>query len=174
VKYWLQSTAAVLALAVCSTVASAQTAPSADRSAMRQMRQQMTQIRTQARTQMLGTLTPAHRTLLANVAGQLAVAATPNFRAAAQQLDTALSPTEKQAILAADTNARTQMRTAFQQMRSQMPSPPAGASPFPGRPPFAGPGGPGGPGQRRDGQRRQRTAGSVLLRNALEVSSRRA
>jgi hypothetical protein len=168
--------AVVLSLTVCAAVASAQTAPSADRySAMRQMRQQMTQIRTQARTQMLGTLTPAHRTLLANVAGQLAVTTTPNFRAAAQRLDTALSPTEKQAILAADTSARNQMRTAFAQMRSQMPPPPAGASPYPGRPPFAGPGGPGGPGgERRSGQRRQRTAGSVLLRNALEVSSRRA
>jgi hypothetical protein len=142
---------------------------------MRQMRQQMAQIHTQARTQMLGALTPAHRSLLANVAGQLAIAPAPNFRAAAQQLDTALSATEKQSILAADTSARNQMRTAFQQMRSQMPPPPAGASPFPGRPPFAGPGGPGGPnGERRDGQRRQRTAGSVLLRNALEVSSRRA
>jgi len=125
---------------------------------MRQMYQQMSQIRTQARTQMLNALTPAHRTLLANVAGQLAVAPAPDFRAAAQQLETALSPAEKQAILAADNTARTQMRSLMQQARAQMPPPPAGASPFPGRPPFGGPsGGPGGTGRQRD-------AGTVLLR----------
>ncbi len=114
---------------------------------------------------MLSALTPAHRTLLANVAGQLAVAATPDFRAAAQQLETALSPAEKQAILAADSTARTQMRSLMEKARAQMPSPPAGASAMPARPPFGGPN--AGPG----GQRRQRNAGTVLLRTTTRSST---
>lgn len=117
------------------------------------MHQQLAQIGTQARTQMLAALTPAHRTLLTNVVGQLAVATTPDLRAAAQQLDTALSPAEKQAILTADTNARTQMRTAFSQMRQQMPTRPGGPAPTASRSP-----------------RPQPSAGTVLLRHALMFS----
>jgi hypothetical protein len=153
-KPWLQTTAAVVAFAACAVTASAQTttaSPPPDRfQAMRQMHRQMTQIGTQARTQMLAALTPAHRTLLANVAGQLAVATTPDFRAAAQQLDTALSAPEKQAILAAETNARSQMRTAFAQMQQQMPSRPGAPGPSASRSP-----------------RPQASAGAVLLRHAF-------
>lgn len=128
---------------------------------MRQMHQQMGQIQTQARTQMLAALTPSHRALLASIAGRLAVAATPDYRAASQQLEAALSATEKQTILTAEKNSRAQMRTLMQQARAQMPSPPPGASP---RPHF------GSPGARPGGPRRQADAGTVLLRHALRSS----
>lgn len=52
----------------------------------------------QARTAMLAALTPAHRDLLAQVVGQLAVASDPNVDAAASRLDAALSPDEVSAI----------------------------------------------------------------------------
>ncbi len=52
----------------------------------------------QARTAMLAALTPAHRDLLAQVVGQLAVASDPNMDAAASRLDAALSPAEVSAI----------------------------------------------------------------------------
>jgi hypothetical protein len=170
VKHQLQIAAAVLALAACGSIASAQTAqtapaPSSRFGAMRQMHAQMRQIETQARTQIIGSLTPAHRALLANVVGQLAISSTPDFRSAAQRLDAALSPNEKQAILSAETSARSQMRTAFQQMRSQMPPPPAGASP-----PARAFGGPGGPPGRPRGERRPPDAGAVLLHTAMRVA----
>jgi len=119
---------------------------------------------------MLNALTPAHRTLLANVAGQLAIAPTPDFRAAAQQLETALSPAEKQAILAANSAARTQMRSLMEKARAQMPPPPAGAPPMAGRPAFGGPGGGPNAGPGPGGSGRQRTAGSVLLRSVTRSS----
>lgn len=159
----------MLALAVCTGTALAQTAPPTTRfPMMRQMHRQMEQIETQTRTQILGALTPAHRTLLAGIAGHLAVTTTPNFRAAAQQLEAALSPTEKQAILAANTNERTQMRSMMETMRAQMPPPPAGASPMPGHPAFGGPGG------ERGREHRHRDAGTVLLSTAMRVAMMRA
>ncbi|GEM_PF-2310776 len=97
---------------------------------------------------MLNALTPAHRTLLSNVVGQLAVSPTPDFRAAAQQLDSALSAGEKQSILNAETTARSQMRNAIAQMRSQSGRP--GALPSPQATP-------------------QLDAGVILLRHALAV-----
>src|SRR5579875_1752962 len=156
VKHWLQTVSIICALAFCATSALAQTpspGPSASPGpgrfqAMRQMRQQMRQIETQARTQMLNALTPAHRTLLSNVVGQLAVSPTPDFRAAAQQLDSALSAGEKQSILNAETTARSQMRNAIAQMRSQSGRP--GALPSPQATP-------------------QLDAGVILLRHALAV-----
>lgn len=123
---------------------------------MRQMRRQMEQIRTQARTQMLGALSPRQQALLATIAGRLATAQQPDFRAAAQQLDAALSPSEKQAIVAAERNARTQMRAAFASMRPGGPN--AGRN--------AGPNGerPNRPAQTR---RRAPDAGAILLASAL-------
>lgn len=154
-RHWLHTTAAAIALAACAASASAQTAAPAPQhfGQMRQMRQQMEQIGSQARTQMLNALTPAHRTLLANLAGQLAVTTTPNFRATAQQLDSALSPSEKQAITTAETSARTQMRAAMAQARSQM-SPPPGAPPRP---------------DAQRGNRPSPSAGAILLRHAMMV-----
>jgi hypothetical protein len=50
---------------------------------------------------MLRALTSAHRNLLATIAGQLTTSQNPDINGAAQRLDSALSPAEKQAILAA-------------------------------------------------------------------------
>jgi hypothetical protein len=155
----------MLTLAACTGTTLAQTAPPTSRfPMMRQMHRQMEQIETQTRTEILGALTPAHRTMLARIAGQLAVTTTPNFRAASQQLETALSPTEKQTILASETSARTQMRAMMEKMRAQMPPPPAGASPMPGRPAF------GGPGSEHGREHRHPDAGTVLLRTAMRVA----
>jgi hypothetical protein len=88
--------------------------------AMRQDRQQMEQLHAQARTQMLAALSPAHRTALANIVGQLAVAPNPDPRAAAQQLDALLSTGEKQSILNIETQVHAQMRTMMQAARARM------------------------------------------------------
>lgn len=82
-------------------------------------RAKMMQLHEQARAAILGALTPANKALLGTVVSELAVAATPDTKAAAARLDSALSPTEKQAI----TGAADSMH---QQMRAMMPSPKPG------------------------------------------------
>lgn len=123
----------VAALAAASVPALAQDAPPTPSAAMRQqfqqMHTQMEQIHSAERSQILGALSPAHKTLLANVVGQLATSVNPNFDAAAQQLDNALSSGEKTAILNAAQNARTKQRALMQSMRSQMPGGPQGMGP---------------------------------------------
>jgi hypothetical protein len=98
---------------------------------MQQIRGQMETIRKQERDRVLGALTPAHRQLLANIVGQMAVSQNPDRRAAAAQLDAALSTDEKNAILGAHQEAMTQMHALWQQhMQSQqsgaMQGPPGG------------------------------------------------
>jgi len=66
------------------------------------------------RLKMLQALTPANKQLLATVVGQLATADTPDVKAAAAQLDAALSDGEKQAILAAVKAAHDQMKQSWQ------------------------------------------------------------
>jgi hypothetical protein len=92
----------------------------ADRAHMRADMDQMRKLHDQFRAQTLGALSPEHRRLLASIAGSLAVAEHPDYRAAAQQLDAALSPSEKSAILAASKQMRDQMK----QMRASMPHAP--------------------------------------------------
>jgi Spy/CpxP family protein refolding chaperone len=87
--------------------------------AMRQVHEQMAQLRKQARLQMLASLSPAHRAMLANVVGQLAISSNPDPRAAAQLIDRALSPGEAQSVLNVEAQARTQMRSMMQAARSQ-------------------------------------------------------
>jgi hypothetical protein len=123
-----------LALALAPGLAFAQqtvpaVAPAADGAlphpnfaAMQQMRTQMQQIHTQARLQILSSLTPAHRALLANIVGQLAIAPNPDRAAAARALDAALSPTEARSILATETAARTQSRNLMMAARAQFES----------------------------------------------------
>jgi predicted phage gp36 major capsid-like protein len=69
---------------------------------------------------MLGALSPAHRTLLANIVGQLAISANPDPRVAAQQLDAVLTTGEKQSILSIHTQLRAQMRTMMEAARARM------------------------------------------------------
>lgn len=110
------------ALIAAGAPAMAQTAPSTPDPAMRaqfqQMRTQMEQIRTTERSAILNALTPAHKALLASVAGQLATSVTPDYDDAVTQLDNALSPGEKTAILNAAQSARTQMRSLMQNVRA--------------------------------------------------------
>ena len=89
-------------------------APHPDFRAMRQMHDQMEQIHRTTRTKMLAALTPQHRRLLANVAGQLAISPKPSRRAAEQQLDAALTAREKQSILAIQKDSIGQIRTVMQ------------------------------------------------------------
>ena len=87
---------------------------------MRQTRQQLMQLRRQTRTQMLAALTPEHKALVATVVGQLAIAPDPDPRAAAQQLDNALSAAEKQAILKLGETLRTSSRSLMEAERTRM------------------------------------------------------
>ena len=80
--------------------------------------QAMTQIHSDERVAMLNALTPEHRQLLATIAGQLAIATTPDYDAAAKQLDNALSPSEKQAITDAQKSARDKMKAAMDKMQT--------------------------------------------------------
>jgi len=89
---------------------------------MEQTHQQLDQLHTQARAHILGSLTPAHRTLLAQVVGELAISANPDRDAAAHQLDAALSPAEAQSILATHNALKAQaesiMQNSFKQTQS--------------------------------------------------------
>jgi hypothetical protein len=113
------------ALTATAAPSLAQGVPPAPNPAMRQqfqaMHARMQQIRSTERSQILGALTPAHRALLATVAGELATSVTPDFKGAASRLDAALSAGEKQAIVNAAQSARDQRRSLMQSMRSQMP-----------------------------------------------------
>jgi len=97
--------------------------PSAQmRAAMQQAREQMKQIHVQARTQMLASLSPAHRTALANVVGQLAVSPNPNPAIAARQIEAFLSQGEAQSILRTHAAAIAQIKTLHAQMKAQFES----------------------------------------------------
>ncbi len=131
------------------------------RQQMESMHKQMEQIHTQERSQVLGALTPAHKQLLATIAGQLATSTTPDYRGAAQQLDAALTSSEKQTILTASQSAREKMRAQMETMRKQMQQM-GGAPGGRGGPPMMMQAG-GGP----EGAQRIPTAGSILLRVAM-------
>jgi len=137
---------------------------------MTQTHQQLEQLHNQARSKVLGDLTPAHRTLLAQVVGSLAIAPNPDRDAAVRQLNAALSAGEAQAVVSTHNAAMAQMQSIMEsahqkfqalltpQQRAQMPSH--------GGPPNGGP--PGAPShdamygmhERSDSQL---TAGDILL-----------
>ena len=84
-----------------------------------QMRGQMQQIRANERAQALNALTPQHRAMLSTMAGQLAASPNPDVDGAVRRLDAILSPAEKQAVMNAVQNARSQQRALFANMRAQ-------------------------------------------------------
>jgi len=94
--------------------------PRPDAGQMRQNMQQMEALHKQFRANVLGALTPAHRTLLASIAGQLAVSTNPDPKAAAAKLDAALSSGEKQAILNAAQSFMSQQRSMREQAIAKM------------------------------------------------------
>ena len=128
--------ALALVLAV-PAMAGAQQASGSPGPAMRQQfradKQQMMKLHQQFRTQVLGALTPAHKQLYATVVGNLAIAASPDPRAAAKQLDAALSASEKTAILSANAQFMTAMKSMWQQMMANHPWPKPSGSPRPKR-----------------------------------------
>ncbi len=121
-------TLAVLVAALFSAPAMAQQAPAPQgppptpNAQMHQhfeaMHKQMEQLHRDARSQMLAALSPANRTLLATLAGQLAVAANPDYDAAAKKLDAALSASEKTAIDTASQHLFDKMKANMQSMQS--------------------------------------------------------
>lgn len=94
--------------------------PRPDFGAMRQNMQQMETLHKQFRAKILGSLTPAHRNLLASIAGELAVSTNPDPKGAIQKLDAALSSGEKQAILNAAQSFMSQQRTMREQAIAKM------------------------------------------------------
>jgi hypothetical protein len=128
--------ALALMLAV-PAIAGAQQAPGSPDPAMRQQMhaemQQIMKLHQQFRAQVLGALTPAHKQLYASVVGGLAIAANPDRRAAAKQLDAALSPSETTAILNANKQLMTAMKPLWQQMMANHPRPMPSGSPWPKR-----------------------------------------
>lgn len=125
-------TLALTAAASLPIAASAQQGPpgppnpptTAQRTQMRANMEQMRKMHEQFRAQILGALTPEHRQLLASIAGNLAIAPQPDYRAAVRQLDDALSPAEKSAILADEKQMREQMRAQMKAMMASMPKRP--------------------------------------------------
>lgn len=103
-------------------------------SAMQQAHAKTDQLRAQARLAALNALTPAHRTLLAQVVGQLAVSSNPDVPRAASSIDTALSPNEQRSIQNISSSLESQSRQIMEAARQQMTA----ANPN-------GPPGPGGP-----------------------------
>jgi hypothetical protein len=84
-----------------------------------QVHQQIERLHEQSRAQMLGALTPAHKQLLAQVAGQLAISPNPDFAAAARRIDSALSPAESQSILRTHEAFRQQEHSVMDAAREQ-------------------------------------------------------
>lgn len=98
--------------------------------------QQMAQMHRQVRAQILGALTPAHKALLAQIAGELATSVDPNYDAAAARLDAALTSAEKQRIGAAAESMHAKMRSMMH--GNMMSMPPGAARMMNGKMPTAG------------------------------------
>jgi Spy/CpxP family protein refolding chaperone len=98
-----------------------------------EMRAQMQQARDNTKTAALNDLTPANRAKVQSIIDQVNNGQLTDLRAAAQQIDAALSPAETKAVLA----ERDKM---MQTIRANMPPRPNGAGPN------GGPGANGGPG----------------------------
>lgn len=92
------------------------------RQIMEQTHQQMDQLMTQTRSRVLGSITPAHRQLLAQIVGNLAISPNPDPDAAAKQLNAALSPAEAQAVLSTHNAAHQQMMSLMQAAHQRMQS----------------------------------------------------
>lgn len=108
---------------------------------MQQAHEKTEQLHAQARIAALNALTAAHRALLAQVVGQLAIAPTPDVSGAARSIDSALSANEGHSILNISSSLESQSRQIMQAAMAQMKA----ANP-------GGPGGPGGPWMAGPGQ----------------------
>jgi len=86
----------------------------ADIAHMRHVRDEMARVHAQERAMILAALTPSHRRLLADIVGSLAIASSPDVKAAAARLDGALSASESKAITDAASAAHAKMRELMQ------------------------------------------------------------
>src|SRR5579859_2125860 len=71
-----------------------------------------------ARATMLTALIPSHRQLLASIAARLATSTNADYTDAAKELDLALSPAEKHAILSAANAKHEKMRTIMRSVNT--------------------------------------------------------
>lgn len=85
-----------------------------------QMHQRMEQLHTQARLETLNSISPAHKTQIGNLLGQLAISEKPDIDATARQINALLTPAESQAVVRIHTQLRTQGMALMEQMHSQM------------------------------------------------------
>ena len=145
----------VLALVVATGMplaACAQQSNAAENGPSPEVRAQMQQARDNAKTAAFNDLTPADRAKVQAIINQVNNGQLTDLRAAAQQIDAAITPAEAQAVLA----ERAKMRQAF------IANHPDGMGPNGG--PGAGPNGaPGANGEHRGFGGRSQTAGRFLL-----------
>jgi hypothetical protein len=87
---------------------------------MQQAHAQVQQLQAKARLTALNALSPAHRALLAEVAGQLAIAPNPDVNAAARTIDSALTQTEGRNIASISSSLQTQSQQVMEAARQQM------------------------------------------------------
>jgi hypothetical protein len=98
---------------------------------MEQAHAKVDQLHAQARLAILNSLSLAHRNLLAQVVGQLAISSSPNLSAAARTIDVSLSQAEGRSILnisqSLEAQSRQIMDAARQQIEAANSSAPQGA-----------------------------------------------
>ena len=145
----------VLALVVATGMplaACAQQSNAAENGPSPEVRAQMQQARDNARTAAFNDLSAADRAKVQAIINQVNNGQLTDLRAAAQQIDAAITPAEAQAVLA----ERAKMTAAFRANRPQGMGPNGG--------PGAGPNGaPGANGEHRGFGGRSQTAGRFLL-----------
>ncbi len=123
----IKTLALLLLLGTLPAVAAAQTPSPQMQQTMRAHMQAFRQFHARAeadwratRSRMLAALSAQHRLMVAHIVGMLAIAPTPNMRAAASQIDAILTPAERSAIIADAKAEHAEMRAQMQQMRAQM------------------------------------------------------
>lgn len=82
--------------------------------------QQEEQLHQQFRSQVLSSMTPIHLRAVGETIGELAVMQNPNPETAAKRIDQILSAGERQRIMVAHQNFRTQAMTLHQQMKTEL------------------------------------------------------
>ncbi len=90
--------------------------------AFEQAHQQMRRLHEQERAAMLNALTPAHKQLVAQVAGQLAISANPDFEGAVRKLNASLTPSESQSVLRIHEQYKQQMHAVMEQTFKSLPA----------------------------------------------------
>jgi hypothetical protein len=83
-------------------------------------RQKEMQMHQQLRSQILDTLTPDHRTAVANAIGAMVISASPDPAATAKQIDALLSPAEQQKIVSAHNAFVSQSQALMKQVHDQI------------------------------------------------------